>query len=219
MDVMVGIIGGDKDAAEVLFHGMKEFPAKKVVLIALKAESSTVSSIQKDLAKFKIPVDVLDIINPSSLEQVFAAIQKVKEREEGNRVIISVDTDYTSSCLALSAAFVNGVQAIGVLNDEIIAYPIMKFSYYSALSEKKIEVMRELHKQQEYVDFDGLAKKIRMSLPLLSYHINGNLKSTGLLQLGLVEVRDQGQHKQVMLNQLGKLLVKGYVDYEKTKKG
>jgi hypothetical protein len=51
-----------------------------------------------------------------------------------------------------------------------------------------------------------------MSLPLVSYHVNGTLKSEGLKQLGLVETTEQKGRVEVHLSTLGKLLVRGYID-------
>ncbi|MBI4155584.1 hypothetical protein HY498_05905 [Candidatus Woesearchaeota archaeon] len=50
-----------------------------------------------------------------------------------------------------------------------------------------------------------------MSMPLLSYHINGILKSEGLKQLGLIDVKEGKGSLVIELNTLGKLLVKGYI--------
>jgi len=50
-----------------------------------------------------------------------------------------------------------------------------------------------------------------MSLPLISYHVNGNLKSEGLKELGLVETKEIKGRVEVELTTLGRLLLKGYV--------
>ena len=50
-----------------------------------------------------------------------------------------------------------------------------------------------------------------MSPPLLSYHINGTLKSEGLKQLGLIDVVEEKGSMLIKLNTLGKLLIKGYI--------
>jgi hypothetical protein len=50
-----------------------------------------------------------------------------------------------------------------------------------------------------------------MSLSLVSYHINGNLKSDGLKQLGLVDTLEKNGRVQVQLTTMGNLLLKGYV--------
>ena len=58
---------------------------------------------------------------------------------------------------------------------------------------------------------EELSKKTKMSLPLISYHINGNLKSEGLKDLGLVETMEEKGRIAVKLSTLGRLLVKGYI--------
>ena len=50
-----------------------------------------------------------------------------------------------------------------------------------------------------------------MSLPLISYHINGNLKSEGLRDLGVVSTTEKGGRMAVELTMLGRMLVKGYI--------
>lgn len=50
-----------------------------------------------------------------------------------------------------------------------------------------------------------------MSLPLISYHINGNLKSEGLKDMGLVETAEKKGRIEIKLSTLGVLLLRGYV--------
>jgi hypothetical protein len=59
---------------------------------------------------------------------------------------------------------------------------------------------------------EDLSARLKMSLPLLSYHTNGSGKSEGLVSQGLVEVHE-GPHgrTQVMLSELGKLIAEGLV--------
>ena len=58
---------------------------------------------------------------------------------------------------------------------------------------------------------EELSKKTKMSLPLISYHINGNLKSEGLKDMGLVETTESKGRIAVQLSTMGRLLLKGYV--------
>ncbi len=51
-----------------------------------------------------------------------------------------------------------------------------------------------------------------MSLPLVSYHVNGNLKSQGLKELGLVNTENRDGRTSITLSFLGKLLVQGLID-------
>ena len=51
-----------------------------------------------------------------------------------------------------------------------------------------------------------------MSLPLISYHINGTLKSEGLEKMGLVETVEGKRKIKLGLTTLGKMLIRGYVE-------
>jgi DNA-binding transcriptional ArsR family regulator len=58
---------------------------------------------------------------------------------------------------------------------------------------------------------EQLSRKSGMSLPLISYHINGTPKSHGLKEMGLVETEDIGGRVNLRLTRLGQVLVKGYI--------
>ncbi|MBT3464430.1 hypothetical protein HOD20_06780 [archaeon] len=215
MFTVVGVIGEDKDASDILYMGMKDFPAEKVVLITKKEFENKCEAIEKDLNKFKIPVETVFINNKESLEEIFGKIRWVKDKYFDKKILINVDTDYLSSCLALSSAFVNGIQAIGVMKDEIIAYPIMKFNYYNALSDKKLMILTKIYEKGTFESTEALSKVIKMSLPLVSYHIRGTRNKQGLESMGLVETKRNQTKLEIKLSPLGKLITKGYVDYER----
>lgn len=215
MFTVVCVIGEDKDASDILYMGMKDFPAERVVLITKKEFERKCEDIEKDLNKFKIPVETVFVNNKESLEEIFGKIRWVSERYSDKKILINVDTDYLSSCLALSSAFVNGIQAIGVMKDEIIAYPIMKFNYYNALSDKKLEILKKIYDKKKYNSTEELSKEMKMSLPLVSYHIRGTRNKQGLESMGLVETKRNQTKLEIKLSPLGKLITKNYVDYER----
>jgi DNA-binding MarR family transcriptional regulator len=215
MFIVVGIVGEDSDAADVLYMGMRDFPAERVVLITEREFEKKCENIIKDLERFKIPTEIEYVKQKESMEEIFGKIRKISEKFSGKKILINVDTDYLSSCIALSSAFVNGVQAIGVLNDEIKAYPIMKFNYYNALSDKKLEILRAIYEKGKYDSIEGLSKTLKMSLPLVSYHIRGTRDKQGLEDMGLVETKKNQTKIEIYLSALGKLITKGYVDYDK----
>ena len=131
---------------------------------------------------------------------------------KNDTLVINVDADYMTSCLALSSSFVNGVQAIGVLKDEVIAYPIMKFSYYNAINDKKMDILKLINDKGKFSSMEELSKKSKMSLPLIAYHLKGNRDSQGLVQMNLVETHKKDSSVCINLTELGKLIANGYVD-------
>ena len=137
-NVLIGIVGEDKDCEEVLFKGFKRFYPDVVVLLVKSKYVKSAKRIEKNLRKHDIDINVYEISNFPSLEEVFMKIRDMQSLYDEDTIVINVDCDYMTSCIALSSAFVNGIAAIGILDDEIIAYPIMKFSYYNAVNDKKM---------------------------------------------------------------------------------
>ncbi len=167
--------------------------------------------MKQELQKFQVPVD-MRYIQGNIWEETFRAIAEIKETEKNNEILINVSTgNPTTRCAATSAAFVNGLKAFVVEGNETSMLPVLKFSYYRILSDKKIGILQFLDKKGKEVTFDELCQHTKMSLPLVSYHLNGNLKSEGLKELGLVETVDDGSRSLIRLTMLGRLLIKGYV--------
>ncbi len=208
--ISVAIVGRDDDAASVLYLGLKSFPADKVVLIATPEHEPACKAMEKELQRFHTPVD-LRRINSYSFEEIFRALAEIREVYAGKRIIVNVDTDYRASCIALSASFVNGVQAIGVVDDAVIAYPVMKFSYYNALSDRKLLLAKIVAERGRTDSLEELSRKSGMSLPLVVYHVRGSKSKPGLEQLGLVETHREKGRLAVEITPLGKLIIAGYV--------
>ena len=213
VNLVIAVIGEDEDAGEVLFKGFKKFPAQKVVLLVKEGQSSKAKEIEKDLDKFGIEYEERNVSEFLELEEVFKEIKYVSEYYKGESIVINVDCDYMSSCLALSSAFVNGILAIGVLKEEIIAYPIMKFSYYNAINEKKMELLRIISKEEKIESMEKLSKLSGLSLPLIAYHLKGNRDSQGLVEMNLVLTERKAGSLSISLTDLGRLIVGNTVDY------
>ncbi len=204
---IVAPIGDNSDA---LFAGIREFPTERIVLIVPKKYSAEAGRVEKELVKFRIPVRSVPI--EGSWESVFKTIVEMKNTS--NNILVNVSTGSRDmQCAATSAAFVSGLKAFSVDNDNVFMLPVMKFSYYKAIPEKKMSVLKLLKKDRECcASLEELSKKLKMSLPLVSYHINGNAKSEGLIDMGLVSVVEKKGRMNVNLTPLGNLLAEGYID-------
>jgi len=86
----------------------------------------------------------------------------------------------------------------------------MKLSYYNELSESKLKILCNLSKE-EHINLTDLGKKTKMSVSLLSYHLNGTLKYKGMISLRLVEVKEKNKNLMIKLSEMGSLLLKGYI--------
>lgn len=202
------------DYMKNLFIGLREFPAARVVLIATKNQLEKAKETQKDLDKFKIATQIIEI-EGSIWEAFFQKIAELKRLEKDQEIIVNTATgNRLTQCAVTSAAFVNGLKAISVENEETILLPVLKFSYYKLLTDKKMEILKHLGDESCCASLDELATRTGMSMPLISYHVNGNLKSEGLKELGLVDTLENKGRTDIRISTLGRLLLKGYIRSE-----
>ena len=206
------IIAPVSDHMDALFVGIREFPTKKIILISPEDRMEAAEGVRNDLERFKIPVDIIPI-SGNIWEETFRIVCEVRKANEGENIMINVATgDWTTRCAATSAAFVNGIKAFSVSDDEVKLLPILKFSYYKILTDRKMKILQTLHSEENCcASLEELSKKTEMSLPLISYHINGNPKSEGLKKMGLVETVDKKGKTEIKLSTLGNMLMKGYI--------
>src|SRR3989344_6008636 len=208
------IIAPVGDRMEDLFVGIREFPTERVILVADPSKIGEAEKSKQELDKFKIPTQIKKLNSEGHIwEKTFEAISEIKRIEKDNPLLINVSTgDRDTRCAATSAAFVNGIKAFAVEGNEAMLLPILKFSYYKILTDKKLEVLKVLANNPTCcASLEELSKKTGMSLPLISYHINGTLKSEGLKELGLVETLEKKGRISINLSMMGRLLVKGYI--------
>ena len=207
------VIASVSTNVEPIYIGIKEFPTEKIILLYSDDLYNEAEKIRKDLIKFKIPV-IIKPIKGQVWEELFRLVSEIASYEKGNKIIVNVGSgDSTAKCALLSAAFVNGLKAFDVVDDTPMLLPVLKFSYYKLLTDKKLSILKILEGQKACCSsLADLSEKTKMSLPLLSYHINGTLKTDGLKQLGLIEVTEENGKLLIRLNMLGKLLIKGYVN-------
>jgi len=206
--VVVAPVGDNMDA---LYVGIREFPTERVILLTPEDRLEDAKRARQELKKFGIPVQIIEM-KGNVWEEMFQKIAEIKALEKGKEIIINTATgDRVSTCAATSAAFVNGLKAMSVDSGTAMMLPVLKFSYYNILTDRKMEILKLLQQPGCCKSLEELSKKSKMSLPLISYHINGNLKSDGLKELGLIETTEEKGRIAVKLNTLGKLLVKGYI--------
>ena len=206
--IVIAPVGDNMDA---LYVGIKEFPTEKVILLTPEDRLEDAKKAQQELKKFGIPVQITEM-KGNVWEEMFQKIAEIKAIEKDKDIIINTATgDRVSTCAATSAAFVNGLKAMSVDSGEAMMLPVLKFSYYNILTDKKMEILKLLKKPDCCNSLEELSKKTKMSLPLISYHINGNLKSEGLKDLGLVDTTEDKGRIAVKLSTMGRLLVKGYI--------
>ena len=204
------IIAPAGDNLKSLLYGLKEFPTDRVVLITPKQYSKAAHKMSKKLQELTIPVEIIDI-KMNVLEEMFSTFAKLLKIYSEDQIMVNISTgDRISTCAALSASYANGLKAFGCDRDGCMLMPIMKLSYYRELSDNKLSILKVLD-EKEWTSLKELNKTLKMSTPLLSYHINGNQKYKGLKEFRLVETEERRKQLYVKLSEMGKLLLRGYI--------
>ncbi len=210
MSVILAAVG---ESMGDLFIAVREFSTDKVMLISYPGREDAAKETEKELGKFKIPVDTVRI-EGNVWEDTFRVVHTIKKANEDKDILINVSTgDKISRCAMTSAAFVNGIKAFSVIDGAVSMLPVLKFSYYKFITDRKMKILETLYKNPDCCSsLEELSKKCGMSLPLVSYHINGNPKSEGLKDMALVETKESKGRVEVGLSLQGRLLMKGYMD-------
>lgn len=203
------IIAPVGDNLDTLYVGLRQFPTKKIILLYPPTYAQEAARMKQDLARFQVPVETYQL-RGDPIESMFEFLSNLKRAEGDEALMVNVSTgDRITTCAALSACYVNGVRAFAVMNNETRLLPMFRFTYTRMISSSKLNIMKEL--LEKSMNLDALATKLKMSPPLLSYHLNGDSDSFGLIELGLVETLDQGREKIAQLTAMGRLFVKGYL--------
>jgi len=216
MSIIIAAVGPD---IEDLFVAVREFKTDRVILITYPDKAAATEKAKAGLAKFKIPVDIVKAGN-SIWEDTFRVVNSIKRANEGKDLLMNVSSgDKITRCAMTSAAFVNGLKAFAVMDGNIGMLPVLKFSYYKLITDRKMKILQALFSEKNCCSsLEELSKKCGMSLPLVSYHVNGNPKSEGLKEMALVETTEKGGRVAIKLSLQGRILMNGYIEPSEEKK-
>lgn len=198
------------DQPEAIFPVLREFSVEHVHLLTHPAFKKQAAQVRKDLQRFGISYSQEEL-SDNTWEDTFIRVGEFAGGHPKPKSII-VHTgvgDRIMQCAATSAAFVNGLKAVNGNKDVVFGLPIMRFTYYNALNERKRKIMRSLKEGSKAMQ--SVSEELGVSLSLLSYHVHGNRKSEGLVDMGVVELSEQNNQTYLSLTAMGRLLLRGSV--------
>ncbi len=196
------------------YVAIREFPTEKLFLLSTGKNANNIQEFKKTVEPFRILTQEM-AIKGDLLEGMFRAFANIKLAVPEESLLVNVSSgDNMENCAALAAAYVNGLKAFSVSGDKVTMLPVLKFSYYRLIPERKLKILKFLKTEPDCCSsLEDLASRLKMTLPLASYHINGNTKAEGLVSQGLVGVHIGPRGRtQVMLTELGRLLAEGLVE-------
>lgn len=212
------------DNQEGIISGLRVFPVHKLVLICYNSDKQNADEFSKRIGStLGIPITIYslarDNIIRDTIEKVSEILKNTVNDENGDKkekykqVLINISSgNKLLGCAALSAAFINGINAFG-MDDEtgtLMPVPILKLSYSEVISEIKVKILKSIYNSEggHIESLEKLAEVSGYGKPMLSYHIHGARNSKGLVDLGLVETEKGARGKtSAKLSTLGRILV------------
>ncbi len=208
---MIATVGPDIDPVLV---GVRDYPVRKLVLLHTPAYTAEAQEISAKVTPLRIMVELREIDQANVLMDTLRKVSEIIA-DDGlafSDVILNVSSgEKMHTCSALSAAFVNGIPAIGVDGDSPFALPVLKFSYKEVISEAKFRVLEALAAMDGVVEsLSDLSRESGIEKSLLSYHLRTTREGKGLEDMGLVRI-DRGTFGRLTIHmtEMGQLLLVG----------
>ena len=203
------------DGQDGIALGIRSFPVHKLALICFGSDKNRAEDFARKIKSvLGMSITITIVTKENVIRDTMERVNEILNlhAKEFQQVLLNVSSgDKLIGCAALSAAFINGIQAFGMDETHTIPLlmPILKLSYSEIVSEAKIKILKSISDAGGVIEsLEQLEQISGYGKPLLSYHVQGARDSKGLADLGLVEVekRDRGKIS-ASLTTLGKLLV------------
>lgn len=203
------------DGQDGIALGIRSFSVHKLALICFSSDRNRAEDFAKKIRSvLGIPITITIVTKENVVRDTMESVNDILNlhAKEFDQVLLNVSSgDKLIGCAALSAAFINGIQAFGMDDTHSVPLlmPVLKLSYNEIISEAKIKILKSINTAGGMVEsLDQLEQISGYGKPLLSYHVQGAKDSKGLADLGLVEVEKGDRGKiSARLTTLGKLLV------------
>lgn len=203
------------DGQDGIALGIRSFPVHELALICFNSDKNRADDFARKIKSvLGIPITITVVTKENVIRDTMESVNEILNlhAKEFQQVLLNVSSgDKLIGCAALSAAFINGIQAFGMDDTHTIPLlmPVMKLSYNEIVSEAKIKILKSISDAGGVIEsLEKLEQISGYGKPLLSYHVQGGRDSKGLADLGLVDVEKGDRGKiSARLTMLGKLLV------------
>ncbi len=203
------------DGQDGIALGIRSFSVHKLALICFNSDKNKAEDFAKKIKSvLGVPITITIVTKENVVRDTMESVNDILNlhAKEFDQILLNVSSgDKLIGCAALSAAFINGIQAFGMDDTHTVPLlmPVLKLSYNEIISEAKIKILKSINTAGGLVEsLDQLEQISGYGKPLLSYHVQGAKDSKGLADLGLVEVEKGDRGKiSAKLTTLGKLLV------------
>ena len=183
------------DGQDGIALGIRSFSVHKLVLICFGSDKNRAEDFARKIKSvLGVPTTITVVTKENVIRDTMERVNEILNLHgnEFEQILLNVSSgDKLIGCAALSAAFINGIQAFGMDETHTVPLlmPVLKLSYSEIVSEAKIKILKSISDAGGVIEsLEQLEQISGYGKPLLSYHVQGARDSKGLADLGLVEV-------------------------------
>jgi len=198
---------------------IKDYKVNNIHLISTPNCYNHCNELKVEIEKFKYNIVTHKISNniwKESIQLIKEITNQIQDKEKILLLISPQSNRFCNICLvdyaSLIGALNNGIKVLALFDEKIIMFPYMKMQSEDLISDKKLKILEVLKEQP--LTPEQISGKIGVSLPLISYHLNGNINSKGLKTMGFVELENKKQNT-IKLTTFGELIVDGGINFQK----
>ena len=203
---IIASVGGNEDS---LFCSVGELQVRELILLAEKKLAQRAIELKVDIEAFKVQVRIVEIPSSKTGFDIVNLVKAVVNKYGENDVIVNTASGTSlMGSLLLCSAFLSGVRAF-TLDDKghIVFLPVVRYPFGQLLTPKKLDILKSLDIGGSCNSLEELSRRTDMSLPLISYHINGNQKSNGVKSMGLVDTNEKKGRVEIGISELGRFVI------------
>lgn len=207
---MIATVGDDIDPVMI---GVRDYPVRRLVLLYPSKYEKEARDIEAKLTPLHIEVERIEVSMENMLMDTLRKVSDLQADGMGfSDIIVNVSSgEKMQTCSALSAAFVNGIPAIGIAPDGPFSLPVLRFSYAELISEAKYKILESLEAMGGSAEsLAALSESSHVEKSLLSYHLRTTREGKGLEDMGLVSI-DRGTFGRltIQMTEMGRLMLVG----------
>ena len=139
------------DGQDGIALGIRSFSVHKLALICFSSDRNGAEDFARKIKNvLGIPVSITVVTKENVIRDTMESVNEILNlyAKEYEQVLLNVSSgDKLIGCAALSAAFINGIQAFGMDDTHTVPLlmPVLKLSYNEIVSEAKIKILESIN--------------------------------------------------------------------------
>ena len=193
--------------------GLREYPVAKAYLLPHPDTVRNAQDLREKLRGLMIEA-VVRPIEEDTITDTLKAVAEIlaAESKRFDHIVANIaGGSPLCGCSLLMAAFVNGIEAIHIVEGKAVKMPVLRFSYTQLIGDEKLRILDAIEASGGVApSLDDVARRTGLPKADVVRHLKNARDPPGLEDLGVVEIRRGGKGVTgIAITQSGRLLLVG----------